>query len=164
MKKYAECWREKGWFDSQPSGGAVTPHTLSPVGEKKDMKDHFRKLKWTIQALALPPEEQLRLFPDFVCKADELALEYHEALAVIKGKFWDQCSPEQKQSLIELDKFLDQMSGEVNALSWTDEALRSSPIWVEVRRLALEALSAFGWPVETPPLEPAERGTIYVSR
>ncbi len=34
------------------------------------------RLKHSLQALAMPAEVQLTLFPDFVCKADELALDF----------------------------------------------------------------------------------------
>ena len=36
----------------------------------------LEQLKWAVQALAAEPESQLRLFPDFVCKPDELVLEF----------------------------------------------------------------------------------------
>jgi hypothetical protein len=31
---------------------------------------------------------------------------------------------------------------------WTDEALRSSEHWADIRRLALAALEAFEWPIK----------------
>ena len=34
-------------------------------------------LKHSLQALAMPAEIQLGLFPDWVCKADELALDFN---------------------------------------------------------------------------------------
>jgi hypothetical protein len=34
---------------------------------------------------------------------------------------------------------------------WTDAAVRTSPEWEDVRRLAAGVLKAFGWAEETPP-------------
>ena len=34
------------------------------------------QLKWSLPALALPAEVQLRLFPEFVCIGDELVLDF----------------------------------------------------------------------------------------
>jgi hypothetical protein len=36
----------------------------------------FERLKHSIQLLASPAEFQLKMLPDFVCKADELALDF----------------------------------------------------------------------------------------
>ncbi len=38
----------------------------------------MRRLKHSLQALAMPAEVQLSLYPDFVCKADELALDFDQ--------------------------------------------------------------------------------------
>ncbi|WP_437731634.1 hypothetical protein [Sorangium sp. So ce1335] len=43
------------------------------------------RLKWSIQALAAPAFEQIRLFPRFVCVADELAIDVEEALRGIRS-------------------------------------------------------------------------------
>ncbi len=34
---------------------------------------------------------------------------------------------------------------------WTDQAVRDSKEWKEIRDLAARALNAFGWPMEIPP-------------
>ncbi len=39
-----------------------------------------RRFSWSVQALALPAEAQLALYPSFVEVADELALELEETL------------------------------------------------------------------------------------
>jgi hypothetical protein len=36
------------------------------------------RLQFFVQAVARPAREEVTLFPDFVCKADELALEFEE--------------------------------------------------------------------------------------
>jgi hypothetical protein len=38
----------------------------------------MRRLMLSVQALAQPAEVQLSLLPDFVCKADELALDFDQ--------------------------------------------------------------------------------------
>lgn len=45
---------------------------------------------------------------------------------------------------------------------WTDAGLRAREQWKQVRALAAAALEAFGWPVESPPLDPADRDTRFV--
>jgi hypothetical protein len=42
------------------------------------------------------------------------------------------------------DRHLEEMSGEANAHLWTPEALRTSPEWIEVRRLAARLLDVVG--------------------
>ena len=40
---------------------------------RRDIRNQFR---WSFQALACDADGRLALFPDFVCKLDELALDY----------------------------------------------------------------------------------------
>ncbi len=39
-------------------------------------------------------------------------------------------------------------AAELDADVWSEAAVRTSEAWVTLRRLAGEALQAFGWPVE----------------
>jgi hypothetical protein len=103
-----------------------------------------------LQALAAPAEIQLARFPDFVVKADELALDFDDALRRA-GRPGNHLSPAQRTALARVDEFLTRMSGAANAPKWTDAAVQSSPEWVAVRALAADALRALGAPVEPPP-------------
>jgi len=117
-------------------------------------------LQWALQALAQPAEVQLTLFPDFVCKTDELALDFDNAL----GATSDLLNSEQRECLRPIDKVLDEFSGEANASYWSEDALRNNSLWSYVRNMARHALELFGWPNVPPPKDPNERGTTYVKR
>lgn len=105
-----------------------------------------QRLQWAVQALALGAEEQLKLFPDFVEIADELAMDYEEAQAGFQP---EQASPELIEAMQALDDKLGQMS-ERRKL-WKRKSLKQSEEWAQVRRLAAELLQAAGWPAEPPP-------------
>src|SRR5690349_13455351 len=111
----------------------------------------FETLKVVLQALAAPPDQQLARFPDFVVKADELALDFDDIFIRIRQDDAPAVSAEQRAHLDEVDALLTAMSGEANAVLWTEQALHEGAEWLEVRRAAARALQAFGWPVEPPP-------------
>jgi len=120
------------------------------------------RLKWAVQALALPAASQLQLFPDFVCKADELALDLDQHLRAAKTTSW---TPAQLSGMRALDAKLDAMSRggpDYAEALWQDDALLRSPQWDQVRQLAEVVLHAFAWPPESPPEDWACRGQHYV--
>jgi hypothetical protein len=98
----------------------------------------IERLVHALQALAVPAEEQLARYPVFVVKADELALDYADALLLITDCPQVSLTPEQQAALEDVDQLLDWMSGEKNAALWTEAALRTAPDWQQVRRLARE--------------------------
>ena len=102
------------------------------------------QLERAILALAQPAEAQLALFPDFVCKADELALDFEDGLYELAGHEHE-LTEAQRAALDALDGLLAGMSGERNAGFWTEEALRSHPTWEEIRSAARATAAAFGW-------------------
>jgi hypothetical protein len=68
-------------------------------------------LKHALQALAMPATIQIALFPDFVCKADELALDfdnYREAVITNEAFSLTQA---QRDSLEGINVRLDAISG-----------------------------------------------------
>jgi hypothetical protein len=102
------------------------------------------KLQRAIIALAQQAEVQLSLFPDFVCKADELALDFEDGLYEMVGheaEFTEQ----QKSAVTALDALITSMSGQANTDFWTDDALRTNPTWEQIRALARIAAATFGW-------------------
>lgn len=122
-------------------------------------------MRWALQALAIPAQNQVRLFPDWVEKADELALDLDHWVLVVCGNYAEDLSQEQLVRLADVNKRLNAMSrlgAEFEEELWTEEALSSSPHWAHVRQLAADALAAFGWSVESPPLDPGDRGSTFV--
>ena len=94
--------------------------------------------------LALPASEQLAILEAIGDKraVDELALDYDDGFRAVKeAQSRNQLTPDELSALISLDRQLDRMSGEANAVNWTAEALQTADCWKEVRRLAVVALA-----------------------
>src|SRR5688572_12436301 len=87
------------------------------------------RLKHSLQALAMPADTQLELFPDFVCKVDELALGFDHWSRCVLGEDRGELSERQKSLLMKLDGAFEQMSGGQNQNLWAEDALRTSPEW-----------------------------------
>lgn len=120
--------------------------------QQPDQKGILDQFKGSLQALAVPASDQLSLFPDFVCKADELALDFDHWYNVAESHI--KFTPEQTQVLAELDERLSEMSRNGSLFSeelWTEKGLETSEHWGRVRTLAQTALSEFGWTIEHPP-------------
>lgn len=115
------------------------------------------QLQRAVVALALPADVQLSLFPDFVCKADELALDFEDGLYEMVGHE-DQFSGEQRAAIDALDKLLLSKSGEQHASFWDETAVREHPFWEEIRIAAKEAAATFGWDLHILPSSSA----VYV--
>ena len=100
---------------------------------------------------------QLGLFPDFVCKADELALDFEDGLFELVGHE-NEITAEQRVALDALDALVTGMSGQRNASFWTEEALCSHPKWEAIRAAAKATAAAFGWELRRP----GPSGAIYI--
>ena len=112
------------------------------------------QFRWSLQALAVPAEAQRALFPEFVCKADELALDYDHWAQAARASYGGEFSDEQRDALRAIDRRLVAMSrggAEFDEGLWSDVALNSRPEWEQVRSLAGLALSRFDWPCDAPP-------------
>jgi len=110
----------------------------------------LERLRHALQALAATPEEQAELLPEFVCEADELALEFDNWLKEAIAKYAAEMSAEQIAALEAVDRLLDEMSGKHRTNLWTAAALRDDGRWSRVRSLACTALERFGWPAGVP--------------
>ncbi|MEI1279640.1 hypothetical protein V6Z05_15025 [Leptospira venezuelensis] len=108
-------------------------------------------LKYALQALAQSAETQSRLFPDFVCIADELALDFDNAYQAVKSDLDNTLNKEQIKLLEEINSILDQNSGDISAQHSTSEALISDPMWMILRVRALATLESFNWHDIPPP-------------
>ena len=113
-----------------------------------------QRLKHALQALAAKPEDQLRIYPDFVCKVDELALDYNDWLGVCEGLPDADLHPAALMLLRVIRARLGAMSGQANAELWTETALRDRSEWKDIRTMACKALSVLKWPLEPPPPSP----------
>ena len=140
--------------------------TCDPIASRSDevmaQVDDLIRLRWAVQALARPADEQVTLFPDFTCKADELVLEFDEHVRPVLSSGDPRVSARQVQTLQALDKYIESVSGQgPNAANWTEEAIHTSAVWAKIRQLARATLVAFGWKDECPP---QDRGDIFVGR
>jgi hypothetical protein len=116
-----------------------------------DSQNPLRELTRVIRRLAAAGSGQPALFPDQNISAIELVRDFDQRASVVREAGDDQLSPSQVESLTLLEQKLSTMARdgvEFDADIWTDEALRTSEHWVEVRRLAATALDAFSEPVD----------------
>lgn len=81
------------------------------------------RLKHSLQALALSSDVQLSLFPDFVGKPDELALDFDNFFHVIFTNDEFVLTEQQQDSLLVIQGSLDSMTEMGDAELWTEEAL-----------------------------------------
>ena len=129
----------------------------------------FERLKHSIQLLAWQPGTQLKLLPDFVCKADELALEFDHWREVVLDNFGPELSTEQMSCIENIDLGLSELT-QKGPEHWTENAVRKSEEWGQIRALAAAALESFGWAREMPASHADEyvggprRGHIPVER
>ena len=113
----------------------------------------LERLKWSVLALAQPADIQESLFPDFVLVADELALNWEQALDVLNSEDAS-FTPHQKESIETLDGLILAISGSEHLEFWIDDALRTFPEWEQIRFAAAAVARSFGWPIEPPPPSP----------
>src|ERR1700727_1049497 len=102
----------------------------------------FERLKHSVQLLASPAAIQLQLLPPFVCKADELALEFDHWQEVVLHNYGKQLSADQACAVKILKEKLHSLTL-AGAEHWTDESVRNSPEWQNVRSLAADVLKVF---------------------
>ncbi len=96
-----------------------------------------------IRRLAAAGSGQAALFPDENVSAAELVRDFDQRALAVRDAYDDRLSPSQIESLAALEKKLSTMSrdgAEFDADIWTDEAVRTSEHWAEVRTLAAAAL------------------------
>src|SRR6266540_3154615 len=109
------------------------------------------RLRHSLQALALPADQQLLLLPGFVPEVDELALSFDHWLRVVKIEKALPLSRAQREALSAVERRLDAMSGQGNAHLWTRAALMDGEPWSLLRQAARAALQSFGWDLAVPP-------------
>jgi hypothetical protein len=118
----------------------------------------IQEFRYSLQALAQPSYVQLAIYPDWVVKVEELALDYDHWYACVRP-YTQYLSHDQKALLDEIAHRFDALTGTANSSLWTEEALEMSREWAEIRRLAQDALTLLGWRGE---YEGTNRSTVYI--
>jgi hypothetical protein len=110
--------------------------------------DFERNLRYTLQALALPPAEQVRVLSPG-CVTCDLYEDYRVAHRYYLAADDLHPTPEQVASLTALAGLLEEVPEE----AWIcfENTCLHHPGWERVREAAQRALEAFGWPLEAPP-------------
>ena len=111
--------------------------------EKEEQQEPVRALRRVIQRLAAAGSRQPVLFPDENVSAGELVRDFDQRASVVRELDDGQLSPAQIESLTLLEQKLSTMArdgAEFDADIWTDEAVRTSEHWADVRMLAAAAL------------------------
>jgi hypothetical protein len=130
-----------------------------------DRDAHLHQLRWSLAELAIAGSEQRALFPEYAPDADDLAFDFDHWSSVVRSSYDGELTRPQIDSLEAIAQKLATMSrdgAEFDVDLWTEAALGTSEHWADVRRLASAALEAFGWPVESRPQNPGDRGTVFV--
>ena len=127
---------------------------MSDPSESGRSEDELLRLEWSVRGLAQMAELQMTLFPGFVCVADELAVDFDEQWRKFAGRA-TVFTCEQANAIAALDRKLESMSGPDHAELWTDDALRDSSEWEEVRDLAQLVIETSGWSMSPPPTDRA---------
>jgi hypothetical protein len=115
------------------------------------------QLQRAVIALAQPADIQLSLFPDFVRKADELALDFEDGLYEMVGHE-GQFSEQQRGTIDVLNALISSKMGEQHAAFWNETAVRDHPLWEEIRIAAKDAAATIGWDLQSVPSSEA----VYV--
>ena len=107
--------------------------------EKEDQQDPLRELTRVIRRLSTAGSGQPALFPDENVSPRELVRDFDHRVLAVREAPETQLSSSQIESLTLLEQQLSTMARdgvEFDADIWTDEALRTSEHWAEVRTLA----------------------------
>jgi hypothetical protein len=112
------------------------------------------QIMWSVQALACPAEVQLKLFPDFTHKPDELVLDFDNWYQATKCRDDVGMTPDKLASLAVLDSFMEKMQPE----RFDEEFVITGEDWAQLRDLARQTLDVCGWLLEAPPMDRA----IYI--
>ena len=115
--------------------------------EKEDSQDPLQELTRVIRQLASAGSGQPTLFSDENLNAGALVCAFDQRALAVRDSYDERLSSSQIASLAALEKKLSTMSrdgAEFDADIWTDEAVRTSEHWAEVRRLAAATLEELG--------------------
>jgi len=114
--------------------------------EKEDQQEPLRELTRVIRRLSTVGSGQATLFPDQNVSPRELVRDFDHRVVAVREAPDTHLSSSQIESLTLLEQKLSTMARdgvEFDADIWTDEAVRTSEHWAEVRSLAATAVDAF---------------------
>ena len=109
------------------------------------------RLRYSLQALALPADTQLGLLPRYTGEVDDLILNFDHWFRAATAMRSDSLTARQLGALAAIEGVLDQMSGQGNAHLWTRSAVSGDARWSRLREAAQGALEVFGWDLDVPP-------------
>ena len=120
-----------------------------------------RALRWSLQALARAGSGQKPLFPEQAVSPGELASSFEQAAAIAREDVVDEVTERQRAALDAISRRFEMLTrdeAEFGVELWTEAAVATSEPWNEVRRLASDALDAFGWSAPDGPAEEPDPG------
>jgi hypothetical protein len=112
-----------------------------------DDEGALQQLIWATQALALEPDEQFSLFPDFVDKPFELVDDFMNWYGATRWRTSLGLEAHGLDELRTLYGMVDRLPGE----AYTMEAVRGDAAWQAIRMQARQVLKTFGWGHQLPP-------------
>ena len=104
----------------------------------------IERLVESLEMLAAPADVQLARAPDFAARSGELALDFADALRLVTDCPQLHLTSAQRESLEQLDAYLERLAGSTGGDLRTERAVRTSAEWSRVRRLAASALAELG--------------------
>lgn len=125
----------------------------------EEMNNELKRFYWVTQALAHSCEEQKSLFTDFSNVADELAIEWEQALEELMNSSF-RLTKDQELRIKVLDDYMSSISGPENIQYWNNEALCTSSQWERMRQMADDILGTMGWEKKLP--EPEKVTVVYI--
>lgn len=104
----------------------------------------MNELKWVTIALSMSADKQFRLFPSFINIADDMAVTWETEFENLNAYF-PSLSKQQKETFFALDEYIASISGENYLDVWTNDGVRHSDEWIEIRKLSKNIVEAMGW-------------------
>jgi len=133
------------------------PHDDEPLPDAQ-----MRALRWSLQGLANAGSGQPPLFPEQAASPGEIATSFEQAATLVTHGEAGDINERQRSSLEAISERFETLTrdeAEFGVELWTEAAVASSEQWAEVRRLAMDALEAFGWsPIDDLPGAEPEAG------
>src|SRR5690349_11927926 len=93
----------------------------------------FQRLQHSLQALALPSEQQIQLFPRAVVIADELVLDFDHWQSCAVDNYRTELTEAQLRCLATLNDRIENATNNTDKSVWREDALRSHSFWLELR-------------------------------
>ena len=113
-----------------------------------DDQDVLQQLRWAVQALAASAQDQVRLFPSFVCPACELLTDFDNWHRAAESHVSLSFTPEQRNGLNAIRAQIESMP---ESPCFSAAVIRDRHDWRVLRDAASRCLALFGWDPDLPP-------------